>query len=118
MSESIKVQIARDLQRKLSDDIFNAIKRTTELAPDSHLRVLLGLQAACSAISALAQMLDECTGETRSQPSPLTVMLACQMCARSYDARIDSSLADIMKAADHDLTAMTAAGISIKGRTR
>lgn len=111
MTESIGEQIMRDLQRKVNDDVFDAIRRTSGLVDSNELRVWLALQAACTAICTMSQMIEQHHGRKPAPPLPTTVLLACLMCARCYEIPLGCTLEQLLRAADRDVADMMQAGI-------
>ena len=114
MTHLSEEQLLQDLQRKVNDDVYVATRRTTGLAPTDEMRVWLALQASFTAISVLAQLIEQCEGRQAGKPLPTTVLLACLMCARCCEIRPDCTLLKLLRAADRDLADMMQAGI-IKG---
>lgn len=82
---SLNEHIARDLQRKINDDVVLSVIRVIDLAPPEHY-LALGLQAVCSTLDLSAQMMEADLGFS-PKARHLSVYLIALMAARAYTAK-------------------------------
>jgi hypothetical protein len=79
---SLKDHIARDLQRKLNDDVARALTRVIDLAPQDHY-LALSLQAVCTTLDLSAQVMESEHG-FGTGARHLSVYLVALMAAHAY----------------------------------
>jgi hypothetical protein len=81
---SLKDHIARDLQRKINEDVVRAATRVIDLAPpDEYLA--LSLQGVCATLDLSAQLMESGLGFTE-RSRHLTIYLVALMAAHAYAA--------------------------------
>jgi hypothetical protein len=81
----MKDHIARDLQRKINDDVVRAAMRVLDLAPAEGL-LQLSLQSICATTDLTAQLLESDFGFS-PKARYLTVYLVALMAAHAYAAK-------------------------------
>jgi hypothetical protein len=82
---SLKEHIARDLQRKINDDVIRAATRVLDLAPADHY-LALSLQSVCSMLDFTAQLMEDDFGFS-PKARHLSVYLVALMAAHAYAAK-------------------------------
>jgi len=111
-------QILRDLQDKLARDVTKAALRTICLGDDTESRVALGLQAGCTCVSGLAQLLEQAAGMQEEPKPPRTgsIMIAAMMVVHSLLSEDGSTfdLDDLIRLARHDVARMVKAKIAVQ----
>jgi hypothetical protein len=81
----MKDHIARDLQRKINDDVVRAAMRVLDLAPAEGI-FQLSLQSICATTDLTAQLLESDFGFS-PKARHLTVYLVALMAAHAYAAK-------------------------------
>jgi hypothetical protein len=79
---SLKEHIARDLQRKINDDVVKAALRVLDLVP-AEAYLALSLQSVCSTMDLTAQLMESDFGFS-PEARHLSVYLVALMAAHAY----------------------------------
>ena len=106
-----RLQLARDLQCKIADDITHAMQRVVNLTEDEEIVLTVMVQAATTANRHLAHAVEHVVDRDSAAPMDETIVLACLLCARLLVKRPDTGLLDLMTASMADVHAMRRAGI-------
>jgi hypothetical protein len=100
MSDTIEDQIARDMQRKIAEDVTKAAYRVLNLMPQEHYFSLL-LQATTSMVQMSAELVD---GETEGrQPRAASHYLVALMAVHAHLARRCIKYDELMAMAQRDM---------------
>jgi hypothetical protein len=103
-----------DLQKKVAEDVANAILRVTQFAVDSEMKVALTLQASSTAVGALAFLIEREGGKRDHTPTHLsTILIASLMCAHSLTEPDGIDLIELMTKAKQEVIDMVKAGIHV-----